>query len=69
MKLKKCPGLSNCAAARFFAVMLPVMVSVEIHICRDQLTQAFALCLVEDCYFQMHDDLEMKLLLTQEDEQ
>ncbi len=69
MKSKKCPGLSNYAAARVFAVMLPVVASVKIHICWDQLTQAFALCLVKDCYFQMHDDLEMKLLSTQEDEQ
>ena len=46
--LKKCPGLSNCADARVFGVMLPVVASDEAHICQDWLTQAFALCLVED---------------------
>ena len=57
--------MRNCAAARVSVAMLPVVATVKVDICCDQLTQEFALCLVEDGYFQMHFDLEMKLLSTQ----
>jgi hypothetical protein len=47
-----------------FFIMLPGIVSVKVHSCQDQLSQASAVHLAEDGHFEMHSDLEIKLSTT-----
>jgi hypothetical protein len=45
-------------------VMPPGMTSAKVHSCGDQLTWALPIHLADDCYSQMHSDLEIKQLTT-----
>ncbi len=46
-------------------LMPPGVTSAKVHSCGDQLTWASPIHLAEDCYSQMHSDLEIKQLATQ----
>jgi hypothetical protein len=45
-------------------VMSPDVMSIEVHYCEDQLTQALPIHLAEDGHSEIYSDLEMKLLAT-----